>query len=793
MPSANDLLPDQRKRRSIIIDTLTGAGWASDTTLWDAGISTSWVAQLTLRGSGTAISCNYVIVDGGQLPEFLEVNFILPEGELRLVVDFLGLTGGDRADRLSDVLAGLVWGQQQAPDEVPPAMMAALMHTSSVFTLDAHNRLVPFGDDTPDPGEQEAPASPFDSARNEDQGIDDVRYADPVEDRLHRELIPAGWRRTPDDAVLMDLAESFFVENGPVRLSVGRCNRDETRVRISSDDQYALLNVAGLERPEDADRLIGVLRRWQGHITADALREFTDELVADYPKVYFSDEDDDWVRIGTARGPAAPPPGAQTRTRMVGDRLGRAGWTAVAGPPVSALSMGARNRYGATLRCDHALNGFRAIPEALVLDIALGDGDSPDFGPHPVLVLDVLDLRSGRGDRGALPMALDVIDRHRDAVAAGTLGNLVRALTLCCPVFLLRDDGEPRAISISVTDRNEPPTPMPRALAHLDKLIADRPDAGADLWFERGLAARAEDRPDLALADLQEAIRRDPRHGPAHYQRGLIIGASYPDEADRSLRECVRLGYAAGPALLLLASLLWRSARRDEALAVLTELTTTLPEYGPGWYERALDAVKLGRHEESIAAAAQAIRLMPDHADAFYTRACAYALTGRADAALADIERTLDLNPSLRDEILDDDDFAALRADDRFTKLVDPWPEPGEEARVMDSRLADVLRRAGWRPDPHGGFMGLEYPCRAGRLLAGDPCVPGMEIYVNLRPYGAGEAGEGWLYTPPDNDLAVLGEILVAWQDRLTGENFAEFAAQVEGRLPGTTWHRGHP
>ncbi|HEY9472484.1 MAG TPA: hypothetical protein VIS06_01400, partial [Mycobacteriales bacterium] len=108
----------------------------------------------------------------------------------------------------------------------------------------------------------------------------------------------------------------------------------------------------------------------------------------------------------------------------------------------------------------------------------------------------------------------------------------------------------------------------------------------------------------------------------------------------------------------------------------------------------------------------------------------------------------------------------------------------------------ETLRRAGWKGEElagHRRFGPLEYPCPAGRLTVGKA---GEMIYVNLRPAGLAEVTEAWLYTSVDGDGGELGALLVGWQDRLTGQNFSDFATQVRATFPHTSWRWGpgeHP
>lgn len=517
-----------------------------------------------------------------------------------------------------------------------------------------------------------------------------------------------------------------------------------------------------------------------------------------YPHVYVQD-DGEWCRIAPSQEDhpqPSPPPGIEDRTRVIGETLGAAGWVATASPDNVVLRMLLTGASGTRLRLDQVVGVFSGIEDALVLVVEFPDGLAHPYGDAPTIVLDVFDLASGRGGRDRLPAVLDVITARQHTIDVRSLSHVVQALQLCCPVYLVRD-GELGTISYNMpTFGGEPSSPLPRSLAEMERVVAGPRGDTAAAWLERGLAANAVGRPDLAVESFDAAIARDPNDALAHFHRADAIGTGDMCEAGRGYLRCVELGFAIGPALLHYATVLRQCGHREQVAETLRDLLARLPEYGRGWYERALTAVKDGRLDESIEAATRAVRLTPEHGEAFYTRACAYALRGQTEQALADIHRAIEVDSSLRPQIREDEDFVALRDDPRFTELTDSWPEPDPDDKdSMRPSLIAVLRPAGWRPNDLaisiGRISSLEYPCQAGRLIVG--LSHGDEYYFNFRPYGNGEDGEAWLYLELGGNARVFGEFLTAWQDRLTAENFPEFAQQAQHHFPETSWHWGHP
>ncbi|WP_329518719.1 tetratricopeptide repeat protein [Spirillospora sp. NBC_01491] len=792
MPSADELTPAQASRRATVLDLLTSAGWTPDNALWDAGISTDFVAGVQLRGAGTAQRCDYMITEKGDLTEYLNVRWNLPDGETQLIIDFLGQSSGSETD-LGTVLAALASERAQEGDR-PAATVAALPPDCPLFTLDEYGRLAPVNEAAA-AGTATSPAAnaEIDEAdADEDDEDDEVEYTygDEVQSLLDRELRAAGWRRTPNDMLLMGLRESFYVQRGSVTLSAGRWNGEETSIRLEGPEGEARLRLDGLAAPQDAHRLVALLIRWQELITEDNWQDFVNDLLAAYPHVYTEGDDGDWHRLAlpAAEPVREPQPGVEDRTRLIRETLGGAGWTQQEPPGGSPLCMILRTSSGASLTCIHSVEP----PEILLLDVQLPEGTGSDFGGNPMFALDMMDLWSG-GGRDRLEDVLGVLTTAEHAFDARGLTPLVQALQLRCRVLWVRDGVLGTIVRAQPEFGGEPAPPLPRPLREMDRVVATPEGDTAEGWCERGHAALGEHRPDLALESFDAALDRDPDHACAHYHRAWTIGTADLEETHRSFYRSVELDFAVGPSLLHYAQLMRLCGYPEQETITLRHAVERLPEYAPGWYTLSLTAVKAGRYDECVTAATRALELMPRDARALHCRACGYALRGDSAEALADVAAAIETDPSFRTEMRDDPDFGALRDDPRFVALVDPWPASDAEGS-LPSELVEVLRPAGWRPDDRsvsgGRVSSVEYPCPAGRLIFG---LSAGTCYVNLRPSGRGEGAEGWLYAGAGDDARVLAGLLTGWQDRLDGDNFPEFAKEVGAHLAESTWHLGHP
>ena len=79
---------------------------------------------------------------------------------------------------------------------------------------------------------------------------------------------------------------------------------------------------------------------------------------------------------------------------------------------------------------------------------------------------------------------------------------------------------------------------------------------------------------------------------------------------------------------------------------------------------------ELGRYEEGLRADREMVRLEPQSPTAWYNLACSLALTGRLDEAFAALEKAIALGYDDADWMREDEDFAPIRSDPRFARLL---------------------------------------------------------------------------------------------------------------------------
>ena len=93
------------------------------------------------------------------------------------------------------------------------------------------------------------------------------------------------------------------------------------------------------------------------------------------------------------------------------------------------------------------------------------------------------------------------------------------------------------------------------------------------------------------------------------------------------------------------------------------------------WVAPALGRFGAGDFEGAASAMREGLQRLPDHPSLLYNLACAEALGGSGEPALEHLRRALDVDPSLRDRAREDEDFASLRDDPRFSRLVAGEPD----------------------------------------------------------------------------------------------------------------------
>ena len=96
------------------------------------------------------------------------------------------------------------------------------------------------------------------------------------------------------------------------------------------------------------------------------------------------------------------------------------------------------------------------------------------------------------------------------------------------------------------------------------------------------------------------------------------------------------------------------------------------PKSAEDHYQRGVAMMNLGRWDEARESLDKARKLAPKADHIVYAVAALDCLTGEADAAMANLKIAIDLRPANRFHARNDEDFAFLQEDPRFTELLYP-------------------------------------------------------------------------------------------------------------------------
>jgi tetratricopeptide (TPR) repeat protein len=92
-------------------------------------------------------------------------------------------------------------------------------------------------------------------------------------------------------------------------------------------------------------------------------------------------------------------------------------------------------------------------------------------------------------------------------------------------------------------------------------------------------------------------------------------------------------------------------------------------------YQKGVAMMNLGRWDEARESLEKARKLAPKLDHIHYALAALDCLTGEADSAMANLKVAIDLRPANRYHARNDEDFAFLQEDPRFTELLYPEKE----------------------------------------------------------------------------------------------------------------------
>jgi tetratricopeptide (TPR) repeat protein len=106
-----------------------------------------------------------------------------------------------------------------------------------------------------------------------------------------------------------------------------------------------------------------------------------------------------------------------------------------------------------------------------------------------------------------------------------------------------------------------------------------------------------------------------------------------------------------------------------EAFEAFDKATSLDPARQDVWGMKAAALARMGKFDDAITSINKGLELAPNDPVSMYNRACIYCLKGDKANALADLEKAISINPSFKQQALQDEDFKSLYEDEEFRKL----------------------------------------------------------------------------------------------------------------------------
>jgi lipoprotein NlpI len=206
------------------------------------------------------------------------------------------------------------------------------------------------------------------------------------------------------------------------------------------------------------------------------------------------------------------------------------------------------------------------------------------------------------------------------------------------------------------------------------KLMSPR-TASDFAWRGEHYAGRG--RTVLALADFSQALKLDPHHRAALYQRGLILGGWGDfEKAAADFTQVIERDPRNVPAYHARGACRKELGRLDEALADFNKVLELNANHLAARYFRGVLLHRKGEHDKAIADFTQALKTQPRNAQILAARGAALTSKGDYDKAIGDLTEAIRLAPQSGEVYLvrtrayaRKGDYARAQADYRMARL----------------------------------------------------------------------------------------------------------------------------
>jgi tetratricopeptide (TPR) repeat protein len=181
----------------------------------------------------------------------------------------------------------------------------------------------------------------------------------------------------------------------------------------------------------------------------------------------------------------------------------------------------------------------------------------------------------------------------------------------------------------------------PEALEAFEKAIELQPEL-TEAWFGKAKALRRWERYEEAFLALERAMQLTAddatEHSRCWHEKGDVL---------KNLE------------------------RYEEALDAYEKAIALNPNSGDTWKRHGYILTKLGRYVEALTSLEKGKELHPMLGGSYYNFAYYHAAQGQVELAIEHLQQAIALYPKFKDELINDEDFEALRQDDRFKQLLE--------------------------------------------------------------------------------------------------------------------------
>lgn len=149
---------------------------------------------------------------------------------------------------------------------------------------------------------------------------------------------------------------------------------------------------------------------------------------------------------------------------------------------------------------------------------------------------------------------------------------------------------------------------------------------GAEVWIEKSKIHYYQDQFDIALIELNEAIRRDSSYHLSWYYRGYLRSRFFDE--DKSAGSSIQ-----------------RFLDFDQAISDFSRSVQLDPKFPDAWFQRGMVFLNQFKPNKGLPDLEQAIKLYPKYSYYYFGRAEYYMREGKFKLAIVDLEMAAKLNP----------------------------------------------------------------------------------------------------------------------------------------------------